>query len=168
MDAGLLVARLVLGALIAAHGAQKLFGWFGGYGLTGTGTFFEALGFRPGRVFALAAALSEVGGGALVALGFLGPIGPALMLSVMIVAAVTVHWHNGLFAMNNGIELPLLYATGAATLCLTGPGRYSVDALLGLDALWTPGLEWTALGLGVLGGAANLIVRSHASVATPA
>ena len=168
MDAGLLVARLVLGALIAAHGAQKLFGWFGGYGLTGTGTFFEALGFRPGRVFALAAALSEVGGGALVALGFLGPIGPALMLSVMIVAAVTVHWHNGLFAMNNGIELPLLYATGAATLCLTGPGRYSVDAQLGLDALWTPGLAWTALGLGVLGGVANLIVRSHAAVATPA
>ena len=168
MDAGLLVARLVLGALIAAHGAQKLFGWFGGYGLTGTGTFLEALGFRPGRVFALAAALSEVGGGALVALGFLGPIGPALMLSVMIVAAVTVHWHNGLFAMNNGIELPLLYAAGAAALCLTGPGGYSLDTLFGLTSVWSPGLGWLALALGVLGAVANLMARSHASSAVTA
>jgi putative oxidoreductase len=168
MDAGLLVGRLVLGTLIAAHGAQKLSGWFGGYGLSGTGAFFEALGFRPGRAFALAAGVSEVASGSLVALGLLGPLGPAVMLSVMIVAAVSVHWHNGLFAAKNGVELPLLYATGATTLALTGPGRYSLDALLGLAPLWTPGLDWIALGLGAIGGVANLIVRSQASAVTAA
>jgi putative oxidoreductase len=159
MDTGLLVGRLVLGALMAAHGSQKLLGWFGGHGLTGTGAFFEALGFRPGRLFALAAALSELGGGTLVVLGLLGPVGPALLLAVMIVAAISVHWHNGVFAMNNGIELPLLYAAGAVTIALTGFGRYSLDALLGLGSIWSPGLSWAALAMGVLGGITNLAVR---------
>jgi putative oxidoreductase len=159
MDTGLLVGRLVLGTLMAAHGSQKLFGWFGGHGLTGTALFFENLGFRPGRGFVLAAALGEIGSGALVVLGFLGPVGPALMLSVMIVAGISVHWHNGVFAMNNGIELPLLYAAGAITIALTGPGAYSLDALLGLASLWTPGVVSAGLGAGVLGGITNLALR---------
>lgn len=168
MDAGLLMARLILGGLMAAHGTQKLFGWFGGYGIAGTGAFFESLGFRPGRLFATAAALGELGGGVLVALGLLGPVGPALVLSVMIVAAVSVHWQNGLFATSNGIELPLLYAAGAAALALTGPGRYSLDVLLGLASLWTPALAWTALGIGILGGIANLAIRRTPAQATAA
>ena len=80
LGGGLLIARLVLGLAIAAHSTQKLFGWFGGYGLAGTGGYFENLGFRPGRLFAAAAALSEITGGVLVALGLFGPIGPALMI----------------------------------------------------------------------------------------
>lgn len=159
VSAGLLLARLVLGLLMAAHGAQKLFGWFGGHGLAGTAGFFDQLGFRPGRAFALAAGLAEFGGGLLVATGLLGPIGPALIVSVMIVAAVTVHLANGLFAMNNGVEVPLLYAAGATALALTGPGAYSLDALLGLEALWAPGVAWAALAVGVIGGLANLFVR---------
>ena len=159
MDTGLILARVVFGSLMAAHGAQKLFGWFGGYGIAGTGGFFESLGFRPGRLFATAAGLSEFAGGLLVTLGVLGPIGPALVLSVMIVAAISVHWRNGLFAMSNGIELPLLYAAGAVALALTGPGRYSLDARLGIASVWTPALTWIALGVGVLGGVANLAVR---------
>src|ERR1700676_3808151 len=107
MDTGLLIGRVVFGLLMAAHGTQKLFGWFGGYGLAGTGGFFESLGFRPGRFFAALASSAELVGGTMVALGFLGPIGPALMLSVMIVAAASVHWHHGLFAASNGIEVPL-------------------------------------------------------------
>jgi putative oxidoreductase len=127
--------------------------------LAGTGGYFESLGFRPGRAFALAAASAELGGGLLVALGLLGPVGPALVLSVMIVAALTVHWANGLFAMSNGIEVPLLYAAGAVALALTGFGAYSVDALLGLQVLWTPSTAWAALVLGAIGGIANLFVR---------
>ena len=135
---GLLVARLVLGLLMAAHGSQKLFGWFGGHGLAGTGGFFEQLGFRPGMLFAGAAAVTEVASGVLVALGFLGPVGPALMISVMLVAAVSVHLHNGLLAGTNGVEIPVLYATAALAFSLVGPGAYSVDAALSLSALWTP------------------------------
>jgi putative oxidoreductase len=159
LNTGLLIARLVLGPIMAAHGTQKLFGWFGGYGLTGTGGFMESLGFRPGRAFAAAAGTTELVGGILLALGLLGPIGPALIITVMIVAAVTVHWKHGLFAANNGIEVPLLYGTAATALALTGPGLYSVDAFLGLDGIWTPGLAWTAIVLGAVGAAINLGLR---------
>ena len=162
-NTGLLIARLVLGLLMAGHGAQKLFGWFGGHGLAGVSGFMEQLGFRPGRPFALAAALSEVVSGLLVALGFLGPIGPAIMISVMIVAAVTVHWRNGVFVTSNGIEVPLLYAAGAAALGLTGPGSFSLDALLGINALSAPAVTWTILLLGVIAGVANLAVRRPAA-----
>src|SRR4051812_7356126 len=153
---GLLVARTVVGLVMAAHGSQKLFGWFGGYGLTQTGAFMAQLGFRPGRTFAFVAAATEVASGLLVALGVLGPVGPALMLSVMVVAALAVHWPNGLFAQSNGIEVPLLYSTSAVALALTGYGPYSLDAALGLGALWTPSLTWSALALGAAGGLANV------------
>lgn len=159
MDAGLVIARLVFGLLMAAHGTQKLFGWFGGYGLTAVSGYFESLGFRPGRVFALAASVTEITGGLLVAAGFLGPIGPALVLSVMIVAALTVHAPHGLFAANNGIEVPLLYAAAAVALGLTGPGTYSLDAALGLTSVWTPAVVWSVLLVGVIGGLLNVAVR---------
>ena len=164
LSSGLLIARLVFGLLMVGHGTQKLFGWFGGYGLAGTGGFFEALGFRPGRAFAAAASLTEIAGGLLLALGFLGPVGPALIISVMLVAAISVHWQNGLFATSNGIELPLLYAAGAISLALTGPGLFSLDAaLLGLASLWTPGIVWAAIAIGVVGGVVNLGLRRSAA-----
>jgi putative oxidoreductase len=158
-SAGLLLLRIVLGLLMAAHGAQKLFGWFGGYGLSKTGELFAHLGFVPGRAFSAAASTAEILSGLLVALGFLGPIGPALMITLMLVAAVAVHWEHGLFASNNGIELPLLYATAAAGLALTGYGAYSVDAWMGNAGRWTPSATGAALGVGVLAGLANLAVR---------
>jgi putative oxidoreductase len=164
MNAGLFLLRVVVGLLMAGHGAQKLFGWFGGYGIAGTGGFLESLGFRPGRAFAAAAAVAEFFGGLLIAAGFLGPIGPVAVLATMIVAAISVHWQNGLFATSNGIELPLVYAAAVAALALTGPGAYSLDAAAGLTAFWTPELTWAAIAIGVIGGAANLAVRRPARV----
>ena len=164
MDFGLVVARLVFGITMSAHGAQKLFGWFGGYGISGTGQFFESIGFRPGRVLAAAAGLGEVAGGLLVALGLLGPVGPALMLSVMIVAS-SLHWKNGLFATANGIELPLLYSAAAVALAFTGYGTDSLDALFGLARVWTPDLIGTVVALGVFGGVGNLVVRNASTQA---
>jgi len=157
MDTGLLLARLVFGLLMAAHGTQKLFGWFGGYGLAGTGGFFEQLGFRPGRFFAATAGATELVAGLLVAFGLLGPLGPALIVSVMLVAMATVHWQHGVFASNNGIEVPLLYAVAAVTLALTGFGAFSLDARLGLS--WSADVAWIAIALGVIGAVANLAIR---------
>jgi putative oxidoreductase len=100
----------------------------------------------------------------LVALGLLGPIGPALMLSVMVVAAVAVHWKGGFFAASNGIEVPFLYAAGAVALALAGPGLFSLDALLGLEWLWSPRIAAAALAVGVIGGVVNLLGRRPAEV----
>lgn len=168
LGTGLLFARLILGALMVGHGTQKLFGWFGGYGIAGTAGYFEQLGFRPGRLFVITAAVSEAASGILIALGLLGPVGPALLLSVMIVAAVSVHWKNGVFATANGIEVPLLYATGAVALAFTGFGPFGLDAALGIDATWTPAIKAAALALGVAGGAANLLARRATTVAATA
>ena len=168
LGTGLLLARLILGVLIVAHGGQKLFGWLGGHGIAGTAGFFEQLGFRPGKLLALTASLSEVVSGILIALGLFGPVGPALLLSVMLVAAVSVHWKNGLFAATNGIEVPLLYATGALALALTGPGPFSLDTVLGIDHTWTPTLKLAALVVGVVGGAVNLQARRSPGVPAPA
>ena len=166
MSAGLLIARLLLGLGMAAHGAQKLFGSFGGYGIKGTGGFFEGLGFRPGSLFALAAGLAEFSGGLLTALGFLGPVGPALIILVLIVAMRTVHVGHGFFATSNGIEMPLAYSAGALALAFAGPGLYSLDAALGLEQLWTPRTAWITIGVAVLLALGNLAVRRHPA-ATP-
>ncbi len=165
LSAAILIARLFLGLLMAAHGSQKLFGWFGGYGIAGTGGYFESIGFRPGRLFAAMAGATEFVGGLLIALGFLGPVGPALMLSVMIVAMISVHWSNGVFAAANGVEVPLLYAVGAIALGLIGPGLFSVDAILGLDGVWTSAMNWTLLGVGAAGAIGNLMIRRPAPAA---
>ena len=153
IDAGLLIARLVFGPLMAVHGSQKLFGWFAGPGLRGTAVFLEGLGFRPGRLFAVANALVESVGGVLLALGLLGPFAPAAIISAMIVAIATVHVGKGLLAPD-GVELPLLYLTAALTLALAGSGRYSLDAALGLNGWWTPQLTAIVLAAGVVAGVA--------------
>jgi len=161
-DTGILLVRGLFGTAIAAHGAQKVFGWFGGYGLKGTGGFFEGLGFRPGVAFAAAAGLSELGGGVLLTLGLFTPFGAAAVLAAMIVAMVSVHIKNGFFAMGNGIELPFLYAAAALGLAFTGAGAFSFDALLGWTFLSEPPLVEGTLLLAGLGAAATLAVRRPA------
>src|SRR5262245_20394718 len=140
MGLGLLIARLVVGVAMAAHGTQKLFGWFGGYGPRGTGGWLESQGYRPGVLFAYALGLSELGSGLLTALGLLGPIGPAWLISIMIVAAIVGHAGHGFFATTNGNEVPVIYSAAALGFAFAGPGSLSLDALFGLERLWTPGV----------------------------
>jgi putative oxidoreductase len=161
ISTGLLIGRLVVGLGLAAHGAQKLFGWFGGHGLDGTGGYLESLGFRPGRLFATLAGFGEFAGGVLVTLGLLGPAGPAMVFAVMLVAMMQ-QWRNGFFAMNDGIELPLLYATASLALAFTGPGLFSLDAVLGLGELSDARLQVLAIAIGAAAAVSTLALRRPA------
>ena len=159
MDLALLIVRLIVGLGFAAHGAQKLFGWFRGGGLSGTSEFFEGLGFSPGRFFATAAGVSELTAGLLIATGSFGAIGPALIVALMVVAILTVHAANGFFAESNGFELPLLYLAVALVLAMAGPGAYSLDRLVGASYFSRPEVAWTFVTLGAAGGLANVSLR---------
>ena len=160
VSVGLLLARLFLGLGLAAHGAQKLFGWFGGYGIKGTGGFFEGtLGLKPGTLFAFMSGIGEFVGGLLVAVGWLGPIGPALIMAVMVVAMVTVHMKNGFFAASNGVELPLMNVAGALALTFGGFGAYALDAVVPVAALATPQAAWIAIIVAVAGALISIAGR---------
>jgi len=149
MHLALLILRVVAGGVFAGHGAQKLFGLFGGHGLEGTGRFFDSIGLRPGRHQALAAGLAEFVGGALLALGLFVPVAALLIISVMTAAVWTVHLKNGLWATNSGYELNLLYATIAFAAAGVGPGHWSLDHVLGFS---DHGVLW-AIGALVIGAA---------------
>ncbi|MDQ2873027.1 MAG: DoxX family protein [Candidatus Eremiobacteraeota bacterium] len=159
MDTLLLIARLILGLGLAAHGSQKLFGWFGGGGVKGTGGFMESLGYRPGAFFALGAGLGELGGGILTAIGFLGALGPALVLMVMLVAIFTVHVTKGFFTSDGGWEMASLYIAGALAFAAVGFGAYSIDVLLGFAALSTTKITWILLVAAVVLAILNLFAR---------
>ncbi|GIP47650.1 oxidoreductase [Paenibacillus sp. J53TS2] len=126
----LFIIRLVLGFTMMAHGAQKLFGWFGGYGPKGTGGWMESLGIKPGVLMAVLAGLAEFGGGLLVAAGLFTPFGAALLILTMIVAIVSVHAKNGFWSTAGGYEYNLLLIAVSVGLILSGAGAYSLDALL--------------------------------------
>jgi putative oxidoreductase len=159
MEFGLLIIRLVVGLTLAAHGAQKLFGMFGGYGIAGTGGFFESIGFRPGKVLAMMAGLGETGGGLALALGLLTPFAAAVIVAAMIVAIWGVHLEKGFFLENDGYESPLVIGAVAAAVAFTGPGQLSLDQMLGLSLA---GAKWglIALSLGVLGALPPLLARA--------
>ena len=167
MAIGLLLLRLGIGLSLTAHGTQKMFGWFGGPGLNATGQFFTVLGFPPGKRHALLAALGEVAGGALLALGLATPAAAAIVFGVMLVAVVTVHLRKGFFAQNGGYEYPFVLAVAALTLAFTGPGSLSIDAAVGFErsgALW--GIA--ALLAGFVGGGTALLEWRKAPVAQTA
>jgi putative oxidoreductase len=129
-DLGLLLLRLGTGGVLAAHGAQKLFGWFGGGGIEGTGAAMEAMGYAPGKQSAVMAGLAEAGGGALLALGLATPAAGAAAAGAM-TGAAAVHAPNGFFAAGGGYEYAASLALTAAGLAVTGPGRLSLDHALG-------------------------------------
>ena len=159
MSYGILFLRLIVGATIAAHGAQKLFGWFGGHGPRGTAGFFGSLGFRPPLAMALLAGTSELTG-ALFAFGLLTPFAALAMAAVMVVAVGSVHVKNGFFMTNGGYEFNLVLWASAVAVAATGPGRFSLDRVLGLDDNLS-GVWWGVgvLGISALGGLLVLATR---------
>lgn len=130
IDIGLLILRLVVGLSFMAHGAQKLFGWFGGYGPKGTGGWMESVGIKPGVAIAVLSGLMELVGGLLLAAGFLTVLGAALITLTMLGAIVKVHGRNGYWSTANGYEYNLLLIAVAVALALTGAGEYSLDAAI--------------------------------------
>jgi putative oxidoreductase len=148
MSYGLLLLRIVVGATMFSHGAQKLFGWFGGHGLRGTAGFFGSLGWRLPLLMAFLAGLAEASGLAFAA-GILTPLAAFGIAVVMLNAIIVVHWRNGFFNGNGGVEFPLVLATVAVAVAAIGPGRFSIDRLIG----WDDNISGVWWGVGVLGAA---------------
>jgi putative oxidoreductase len=156
---GLLILRLVVGLTLAAHGAQKLFGWFGGSGMTGWTQAVTKLRIRPAQPWAWVAALSEFGGGLLLALGFLSPLGSLAIAGAMLVAIATVHFPRGFFVTKGGYEFNLTLIAAVAALALIGPGAYSLDTALRLHLPEPISLIAGTIAL-VIGVSATLLSRS--------
>jgi putative oxidoreductase len=156
---GLLILRLVIGLTVAAHGAQKLFGWWGGPGMTGWTQVVSKLRIRPAQPWAWIAALSEFGGGLLLALGFLSPLGSLAIAGAMLVAIATVHLPRGFWVTKGGYEFNLALIGAVAALALTGPGAYSLDAALGIRLPEPISLIVGTIAL-IIGVAATLLSRS--------
>ena len=131
-DAAPTIVRLVQGSLMAGHGAQKLFGSFGGPGLEGTSGFMEMLGMRPGRPWAYMAGLSEFGGGVLTALGLFNPLGPLGVIGSMAMATRKAHWNKPIWVTEGGAELPVLNMAISTALMIREPDAFSLDRVLGL------------------------------------
>jgi putative oxidoreductase len=156
MSVALLVLRVVCGALFAGHGSQKLFGWFRGHGLAGTGSYFESVGLVPGVPLAFLAGLAELAGGLLLASGLFLPVACLLLVAVMATAIGIVHWRNGVWAADGGFELPLLMASIAFAVSAIGPGSISLDNAFGID--WAS-LVWAIVAtiVGILAAFAAVV-----------
>lgn len=124
---GLTVLRIVAGLTFAAHGAQKLFGWFGGYGLEGVGQWMESIGLSPGYWMALMAGSAEFFGGLALIVGVLARPAAAVLAVTMLVAIITVHLANGFFMSNNGYEFALALLAMSLAVVIEGAGKLSLD-----------------------------------------
>ncbi len=133
LSLGLLLIRLVVGLTLAAHGSQKLFGWFGGTGYTKTSGFLESQGLRPGWFWALAGALGEFAGGVLFAIGLLTPLAAIALIASMLMAVLKFHWTSGFWNTAHGYEYPLVLLVASLAVGIIGPGSYAIDALIGLS-----------------------------------
>jgi putative oxidoreductase len=165
IDLALLILQLGVGLTFAAHGAEKVFGWWGGPGLAGWEGAMRHMGFQPARLFALTSALVELVGGLLLAAGFLTPLDAAALVAQTVVIIGQVHWTNGFFNTTSGIEFPLVLGVGAVAVGLAGAGGVSLDAMLGLSV--APTLRGALLVAGLVAGLITLAIprlgaRRHA------
>lgn len=151
-DLALLVLRIVSGGLLVGHGAQKLFGSFGGNGLSGTAARLESMGLRPGLLWASGAGLGELVGGLLTVLGLGGPIGSILTGTSMKMATFKAHSGKPIWATAGGAELPVINSAVGTALALSGPGRYSLDRLFRIK------IPWWLTALVTLGAGITLVV----------
>ena len=168
MSVGLLILRVILGLTIAAHGAQKLFGWFGGPGVTKLAQGFAMQGFRPPLLWVGLVILGEFGGGVSIALGFLTPLGAAGVAGAMAMAIFKSHWKNGFWNSKRGLEFPLALLGMGLAIGLMGAGNYSLDALFGIALPEVPlflVLTGAAVVVDIIG---LLISRTPAAVSVPA
>lgn len=128
---GISLLRIVTGLTFAAHGSQKLFGWFGGYGLAGIAQWMESIGITPGYLMAALAGSAEFFGGLALVVGLLVRPAAASLLIAMLVAIVTVHWANGFFITENGFEYAMILALISCVLLIEGAGKLSLDRRIG-------------------------------------
>jgi putative oxidoreductase len=159
MSLGRVLLRTTVGGLFVAHGTQKLFGWFDGYGIDNTAQMFGSIGLRPGKAHAVAAGIAETGGGAALVLGAATPLASSVLISTMLTAIRTVHGRNGPWAQSQGWEYNAVLIAAAAAVADAGPGSPSVDAALG-NELEGPAWAAFALALGALGAAGVQAVSS--------
>lgn len=164
MDVAVLVLRAAVGLTLAAHGAAKLWGWFGGHGLDRTAGFLESLGFRPARTWAGVLGVSELVGGLLLTLGLLTPLGAAAAVGVMTAAIAVVHRPKGFWVDAGGAEYPLILAVTAAVLAWMGPGAYALDPALGLGFEGLPAALFAAVVGVVAGLGVATLARTRAGV----
>lgn len=163
---GVLIVRLVVGGLLAGHGAQKLFGAFGGQGLDRTAGWLESLRLRPGDTWARLAGSSELGGGILTMLGFLNPLGPIAGIGAMAMAWAKVHMDKPMWVTKGGPELPLTNIAVLSAITIAGPGRLSIDGLLGIHVPRWLGATALAAMFGALWvGAHEELSRSMSGIA---
>jgi putative oxidoreductase len=151
-----LILRVLIGVLFIGHGTQKLFGWFGGHGLEGTGQAFDSMGLRPGRRSAMAAGVSEVGGGALMIAGLAMPLAAAALIATMITAIRTVHLKNGPWASEGGYEYNVVVIASLMELVESGPGPLSVDG----DSRRFRGTGWALVALAAGAAGSELTLRA--------
>jgi putative oxidoreductase len=156
LDFSLLIVQLGVGLTFAAHGAQKIFGWWGGPGLDGWEGAMEHMGFRPARLFAITSGLIELVAGLLLAVGLLTPFVAAALVAQAVVIIGHVHWSNGFFTARSGFEFPLLLGLGAAAIGLAGGGAIAADALIGFAV--EPSVRVLAILAGIGAGLAGLAV----------
>jgi putative oxidoreductase len=150
-DIAMLVLRVGIGTIFVAHGLQKLLGWWGGPGWEGFKGFIGYLGLKPVLFWAPISLVAELGGGLALIVGLLVPLAAAGLVAQTIVLFKKVHWPNGFWAPNGGIEFPLAFLVGAFAVQVLGPGEWSIDALLPVDTLYEPAVRWVLLGLAVAG-----------------